>query len=583
MVMEVLLPARRRRADGTAGAEDRVLRLFAADGPFARFRGAALCVRRSGRVLAANGDGMELAGFFYDGRTPELADIVERVLTEGVARTATVTLPGGEKTLEVTVLPVGPGPGAAGAEEAQAELAVLLCRDVTLDRNLRAALIESRQRYRDLVDISSDFAWETGKDGTFVFVSPRGALGYRADELVDRDPRGLVLDHPGGGDLPFSTRAALEDVEIPFRRADGGPASVLVTCVPILGENGEWQGARGVCRDVTEARERDAALARARVREQVLAYIVDQIRDEIRPENMMNAAAGATAKALGAAGCRIYHMREGKGFTVAAEFGTASESAEAPLGGLSEGSEHCAAEVGGWRVLAMSTRYRHAVNGAISLWRKAEEAPWNEDDLVLLTKVASQLGIAAEQLAVHEELERLSRTDTLTGLLNRRVFFEEVRRCMTHSARTGRAGALCFIDLDNFKPVNDRHGHAQGDRVLQALGAHLRENTRVNDLAARLGGDEFAIWLEETEEDGAVAKAKALLSSASDLTELPGDAERPLGLSLGIAVHHPDRPERPEELMARADEAMYAVKRAGKGGFRIAEPAPGAAASEAAR
>ena len=152
------------------------------------------------------------------------------------------------------------------------------------------------------------------------------------------------------------------------------------------------------------------------------------------------------------------------------------------------------------------------VNGAISVCREEGDPAWTNDDRGLLVGVADCLGIAVEQIVNHETLERISRTDELTGLLNRRAFFEEVDRGLTHHRRAGRAGALVYIDLDNFKPVNDVHGHQWNDEVLCDLADMLSMGTRVGNLVARLGGDEFALWLEETTETNAAAKAQETLA-----------------------------------------------------------------------
>jgi diguanylate cyclase (GGDEF)-like protein len=177
----------------------------------------------------------------------------------------------------------------------------------------------------------------------------------------------------------------------------------------------------------------------------------------------------------------------------------------------------------------------------------------------------------------------LSRTDGLTGLLNRRAFNDELRARIGRGGEVSAPGALFFIDLDNFKPVNDILGHQKGDEALQAVARMLAEKTRPGDLVARLGGDEFALWLERTENHTAEGRAQELLRDSSVLDEYSGDPERPLGLSLGIAVHQPASEESLDALTLRADEAMYQVKHNGKSGFEIAPPAVpgkrGAAAS----
>ena len=216
------------------------------------------------------------------------------------------------------------------------------------------------------------------------------------------------------------------------------------------------------------------------------------------------------------------------------------------------------------------SRYHGVVNGAVSVSREEGDDPWSDGDRGLLVGVADCLGIAIEQIVNHETLERISRTDELTGLLNRRAFFEEVERRLAHHRRTGRAGTLIYVDLDNFKPVNDVHGHQRGDEVLRDLAAMLSTGTRVGDLVARLGGDEFALWLEETAERDAVTKARDLLRESKCLRPLSAGEDRPLGISIGMAISETRGSESLDELVARADRAMYEVKHGGKSGIAIA-------------
>ena len=116
---------------------------------------------------------------------------------------------------------------------------LLLGRDATLERRLRHTLTESRQRYKDLVEISSDFAWETGADGRFAFVSPRGALGFPAEALVGRHPRELALDDDGDLSLPFESRRPIDRAELWLRGADGDPAYLQTAVKPLFGSDGD--------------------------------------------------------------------------------------------------------------------------------------------------------------------------------------------------------------------------------------------------------------------------------------------------------------------------------------------------------
>ncbi len=551
--------------------------LFAdGSGALAHYPGPSILLRREGengyRVLANNQLGALIANAFTEGRAPLLTHLVESSMAHDDATVETMDLPqamGGGR-LEITILPLGDGVSA-----------LILGRDIQLEHNLRATLVESRQRYKDLVEASSAFAWETGDDGTFVFVSSAGALGYSANELVGRDPGKFIVDAPGAEETnPFFASEPVTEAEIWFRRIDGTPACLLMSSVPCKNNNGRLVGVRGVCRDITEARERDDALALARNRERLLAYMVRTIRDEVDPLNMLNAAAAATARATSAKGCRIYRCYGDKGFDAAAEYGAlpVTLAEDDIIGDAKVRNEPFALDTKGGHVLVVATRHHEGVNGVIVLWRPEDGEPWTEGDHDLFAEVANQLGIAIEQISNHEQLQKFSRTDSMTGLLNRRTFNAELERRYQRISRSSTPGALLCCDLDNFKMVNDVHGHQRGDEALMCLAGILIGNTRASDLVARLGGDEFALWFEDMDAAAAETKVRNLLESGNGkLMEFSGDPANPLGLSIGLALIDPEGREPLEELMARADEAMYEAKRGGKGQYSIAPPAaPGA-------
>jgi diguanylate cyclase (GGDEF)-like protein/PAS domain S-box-containing protein len=522
------------------------------------YPGAAVVMDAAGAVVAANGRAEILVQAIADGRFTQLKPLLSH------GRPVVETLPGaggGTVMLELSALP---------AEDGRV---LVLARDVTLERNLRSALVESRQRYKDLVEISSDFAWEVGGDGRFVFVSPKGALGFSPDELVGRDPAEfLALIGDSEGHSPFVAPLAVEDAEVWMKLADGGEACVLLSSTPILGENGEWRGARGVCRDVTQERLRDAALSRANNRERLLSYIVRTIRDEVEPGDMLRAAAEATARALGATGCQIFRIiPDASDFALAAQYGDGGDE-KAVLDSFIA-SDHFDQDLDGWHTLATVSRYRQSINGAVLLWREAGRPAWSDDDRLLIDDVANQVGLANEQIANHERILRLSRTDSLTGLFNRRAFFEEIARRFQRLSREHKPAALIYVDLDNFKLVNDIHGHHAGDQALLKVRDLLLQHTRPTDIVARLGGDEFAIWLEGAEQQIAVQRCQELLTATDALAAFSGSAEKPLHMSLGVAVHGGVSRESLDDLIARADKAMYEVKRDGKGAWRLAPPA----------
>jgi diguanylate cyclase (GGDEF)-like protein/PAS domain S-box-containing protein len=449
--------------------------------------------------------------------------------------------------------------------------ALVLAKDVTLENNLRAALVESRQRYKDLVEISTDFAWEIGSDGAFSFVSPRGALGFSASEMVGRKPEEFLVEQAGvDGLVPFHATHPVENAEAWMRCADGQIACLRASSSPMLDAEGKRRGARGVWQDVTQEREREMALVKADNRERLLTYIVRAIRDVADPTDMLLIAAKATSLALGGGGGEIFRHLDGH-YESSASFGDVGPAATV-LSVLD--SEDLAEKViEGRSALAAVSRYRQKINGAIVIWRSADHVAWSKDDRILIEDVADQIGIANEQIANHERILALSRTDALTGLFNRRAFFEELSRRFARLERDQKPAALIYIDLDNFKAVNDRHGHKRGDEALLAVRAIMLRHTRPIDLIARLGGDEFALWLEGADEAIAIKRCQEIIEAAKNLLQFSGREDAPLTMSLGVAVHVPDYLETLDDLLQRADAAMYSVKRDGKCDYRLARPA----------
>lgn len=151
--------------------------------------------------------------------------------------------------------------------------ALVLLNDVTAERSLISALAESRGRLNDFVRCSVDFAWETDARGVFAYISPKGALGLAARDLVGRSMLDFLRDWRGESAAPFESRSSCEAVEVQLALASGEIGIFEVSAVPRYDEAGIWQGARGVCRDVTEARHQAQALRLATERLQEMARI----------------------------------------------------------------------------------------------------------------------------------------------------------------------------------------------------------------------------------------------------------------------------------------------------------------------
>lgn len=169
--------------------------------------------------------------------------------------------------------------------------------------------------------------------------------------------------------------------------------------------------------------------------------------------------------------------------------------------------------------------------------------------------------------AREQHLEHLAHHDGLTGLSNRRLFSERLAQAISYASHAQQKMAVIYVDLDDFKPINDTYGHDSGDRVLQETAQRLSNTVRSGDTASRLGGDEFGIILHNISAPSNAGAVAGKLINAIGETISVKDAEFKLGCSIGISIY-PDDSESAEDLIKLADEAMYEAKQASKNQFR---------------
>jgi diguanylate cyclase (GGDEF)-like protein/PAS domain S-box-containing protein len=179
----------------------------------------------------------------------------------------------------------------------------------------------------------------------------------------------------------------------------------------------------------------------------------------------------------------------------------------------------------------------------------------------------------SERKAFEQQLQHQAFHDPVTGLANRALFAERVRHAVARTRREQNGLAVLFIDLDDFKTINDSLGHAAGDQVLRAVAMRLSDSIRASDTAARFGGDEFAVLLEgvESAQEAADTAERVLEALAEPLTL--EHKELVIRSSMGISVVEGEAAGDADEMIRNADAAMYIAKRDGKGGYRLFEPA----------
>lgn len=168
--------------------------------------------------------------------------------------------------------------------------------------------------------------------------------------------------------------------------------------------------------------------------------------------------------------------------------------------------------------------------------------------------------LVSEVRALYLQERELSRSDYLTGVINQRGFYEALSRERERASRLKLPLTLAYVDLDDFKQINDRYDHIMGDKVLAAIGQTLRRSIRNTDLAGRLGGDEFCILLPHTDSEG----ARVVLDKMREtLSEVMKTSSWPVTFSIGVVTFR-QTIKSAEEMLRAADTAMYSVKERGK-------------------
>jgi len=185
------------------------------------------------------------------------------------------------------------------------------------------------------------------------------------------------------------------------------------------------------------------------------------------------------------------------------------------------------------------------------------------DHLTLGECILKFISHASVEAHYHEEIYQLATHDALTDLYNRRHFIEAVEREIARAMRHQRPLTMCIIDVDLFKPINDRYGHISGDNVLRQIAGILRRHVRNDDSAARIGGEEFAVLLPECDGDAAFGFAERLRQAVAEAVFRPGGDEQSITVSIGIAALTPSR-DTCSRMMAAADAALYRAKSEGR-------------------
>lgn len=203
--------------------------------------------------------------------------------------------------------------------------------------------------------------------------------------------------------------------------------------------------------------------------------------------------------------------------------------------------------------------------GALNVYRSGEEAGFDAQEAGIIERFCAIAALAFNTARQRELLRTQARTDSLTGILNRRAFFERLSEELARARRTNSLVSVVLLDIDHFKPVNDEHGHAEGDRVLQAIAAKLQGTVRTDETVARYGGEEFSLIAFGADATQAVELAERARAAVAEVAV----SGHPMTASAGVSTWPTDG-DNADRLLEAADAALYAAKRAGRNRTSVA-------------
>jgi two-component system cell cycle response regulator len=220
-----------------------------------------------------------------------------------------------------------------------------------------------------------------------------------------------------------------------------------------------------------------------------------------------------------------------------------------------------------WSLCSVPVFARDRIQGVICVGSR-EQTRSLEEETQLFELLANQIGIALDNALLYEKTVDMAFTDGLTGVYNRRYLMEELKRELSRANRNMTCFSIINMDIDNLKAVNDRHGHNNGDRMLKEFGLIVQKSSRKTDIAARIGGDEFILLTSESDSTQAETVAQRILSESNACKiDIKGE-QVSISVSIGIA-DYPSHGSTIEEILNKADKAMYEAKKNGKNQIRI--------------
>ncbi len=453
-------------------------------------------------------------------------------------------------------------PGLPTQHESQIMARAAQLAGIAIERHLaEAALRGSEAKFRGLFETIAEGVYQSGRDGRLLSVNPAfvSMMGYDSAEALYALPSAAALYWDPADRAEFSRRIEAEgemrDAEFLMRRRDGQQLVILENSRPMRDASGLIFGYEGTIVDITARKRAEQAVfaekERAQVTLQSIGDAVIATDAEGRIEYLNPVAESLTA----------WSLTEARGQPLGAVLKLVNELSREPIanslaGALGRGGSSAASD--------------HTV----LITRAGNEVAIQESAAPISDRAGRVIGAVVVFHDVTKE-RRLKRAlayqashDALTGLINRREFDNRLHAALLSAQRGEGAYALLYIDLDQFKVVNDTCGHQAGDRLLRDVTGLLQTRVRATDTIARLGGDEFGVLLEGCTGEQAARIAEGIRQAIRDFRFVWGASTLSVGASIGIVQIRAET-ETVTHVMSAADIACYAAKDAGRNRIHV--------------
>jgi len=450
-------------------------------------------------------------------------------------------------------------------------------------------LIENQGLGVALVDEQENIIFANPETEKLFGVSEGGMVGRNLSEFLPPDQMQIVLEQTALRRKGFRSQY---EVEIVLPNQQRRILSIHAT--PHFDEQGQFIGAFGVFNDITEQKRMEQRIRNLLMIEQshrreseALREAISSLIHDLSSQQAAQQVLRGLEKIIPYDRCALYLEENGK-FRLASKTGHLTSNppavlpADHPLL-----SDHLKPNAGAWFFnqlqeqnlldllrentpgiswMVIPLKWNDRLIGLLWLVRDVPHA-FRPAETTLAETFAGPAALSIQNSRLFTQARRLAKVDALTGLLNRRSIFEAGERELLRAQRYAEPFSLLVIDLDHFKAVNDRHGHLIGDVLLKKVARRMKSALRRSDLIGRPGGDEFIVLLVRTTAQEAVLTAERLLGALRERPYRMNGALHRITASIGVASVTEDAPTTLQNLIHRADEAMYAAKQ--KGGNQV--------------